>query len=104
MARFAFESKCWSKVIHKTIMLKQVFRQKDSGTNNIYIHIYTLLYILYINNCFAVLFSFSIPHFLEFVDILNEMRLGRLSEAAIQKFRSLSRTPQTYNMIEPTEL
>ncbi|KAG2222751.1 hypothetical protein INT45_013115 [Circinella minor] len=70
MARFAFESKCWSKVINKTIMLKQVFRQKDS----------------------------------EFVDILNEMRLGRLSEAAIQKFRSLSRTPQTYNMIEPTEL
>jgi hypothetical protein len=32
------------------------------------------------------------------------MRLGHLSEEAIQKFKSLSRVPQNGDEIEPTEL
>lgn len=39
-----------------------------------------------------------------FVRILNEMRLGKLSNEAIQTFRSLSRKPEGDNDIEPTEL
>lgn len=41
---------------------------------------------------------------LAFVRILNEMRLGVLSEEAISIFSSLSREPVGYNDIKPTEL
>ncbi|GAA5924183.1 hypothetical protein JCM1841_006870 [Sporobolomyces salmonicolor] len=39
----------------------------------------------------------------EFIDMLNEMRFGKLSQESIKKFYSLSREP-AYNGIEPTEL
>lgn len=39
-----------------------------------------------------------------FARILNEMRLGKLSNEAIQTFRSLSRKPEGDDDIEPTEL
>ncbi|GAA5862115.1 hypothetical protein JCM1840_001648 [Sporobolomyces johnsonii] len=39
----------------------------------------------------------------EFIDMLNEMRFGKLSQESIKKFSSLSREP-AYNGIEPTEL
>lgn len=38
-----------------------------------------------------------------FIDMLNEMRFGKLSEESIKTFYTLSRTP-TLNGIEPTEL
>lgn len=39
-----------------------------------------------------------------FIRILNEMRLGHLSQEAIEKFKSLERAPENHNDIEPTEL
>jgi hypothetical protein len=39
-----------------------------------------------------------------FVNILNEMRLGRLSQSAIDIFKSLARKPAGNDEIEPTEL
>lgn len=39
-----------------------------------------------------------------FVKILNEMRLGILSQEAIRTFKSLSREPEGDGSIQPTEL
>ncbi|GAA6019588.1 hypothetical protein JCM10207_006936 [Rhodosporidiobolus poonsookiae] len=40
----------------------------------------------------------------EFIDMLNEMRFGRLTQESIKKFYALSRTPSYPVGIEPTEL
>lgn len=40
----------------------------------------------------------------EFVDILNNMRLGNLSNDAVQKFRQLSREVKYPDSLRPTEL
>jgi ATP-dependent DNA helicase PIF1 len=40
----------------------------------------------------------------EFVTMLNEMRLGMLSQQSIMKFKALARTPEFDDNIEPTEL
>ncbi|GAA5839577.1 hypothetical protein JCM9279_005984 [Rhodotorula babjevae] len=40
----------------------------------------------------------------EFIDMLNEMRFGRLSTASIQKFKGLARQPKYTDSLEPTEL
>ncbi|GAA5849249.1 hypothetical protein JCM8547_006492 [Rhodosporidiobolus lusitaniae] len=40
----------------------------------------------------------------EFIDMLNEMRFGRLSEASIKKFQGLAREPKYPVGVEPTEL
>ncbi|KAK4510077.1 uncharacterized protein ATC70_006246 [Mucor velutinosus] len=69
-SKFAFEAESWRAAISRTVLLTQVFRQKD-GT---------------------------------FVRILNEMRLGILSEEAISIFSSLSRAPAACDDIQPTEL
>ncbi|KAL7327386.1 DNA helicase [Mucor circinelloides] len=69
-SKFAFEAASWRAAITQTVLLTQVFRQKDET----------------------------------FVRILNEMRLGVLSEEAISIFSSLSREPVGYNDIKPTEL
>ncbi|CAO3613578.1 unnamed protein product [Mucor fragilis] len=69
-SKFAFEAESWRAAISQTVLLTQVFRQKD-GT---------------------------------FVKILNEMRLGILSEKAISIFSSLSREPAACDDIKPTEL
>ncbi|GAA6050730.1 hypothetical protein JCM3770_006598 [Rhodotorula araucariae] len=39
-----------------------------------------------------------------FIDMLNEMRFGRLSAASIQKFKALARQPKYNDSLEPTEL
>lgn len=41
---------------------------------------------------------------IEFVDMLNEMRFGNLSETSIAKFKSLSRAPEYEDGIAPTAL
>ncbi|KAI9318432.1 hypothetical protein BX666DRAFT_1927872 [Dichotomocladium elegans] len=41
---------------------------------------------------------------LVFVRILNQMRLGILSDEAISTFRKLSRVPELHSNIQPTEL
>ncbi|CAL1710116.1 unnamed protein product [Somion occarium] len=67
---FAFESAAWAKCIDHIVILKEVFRQKDS----------------------------------HFVDLLNEMRKGTISQQARETFKSLSR-PLTFNDgLLPTEL
>lgn len=40
----------------------------------------------------------------EFVDMLNEMRFGRLTQGSISKFRSLSRAIQYEDGLDATEL
>lgn len=40
----------------------------------------------------------------EFIDMLNEMRFGQLSQASIVKFGKLKRLPKYNDGIEPTEL
>ena len=41
---------------------------------------------------------------LEFVDMLNEMRFGQLSQSSIAKFHKLKRQPKYADGLEPTEL
>lgn len=40
----------------------------------------------------------------EFVEMLNEMRFGKLTQASIEKFKSLSRPLKFDDGIVPTEL
>ena len=37
-SRFAFEADTWNSVVKRTIMLKQVFRQKDESKYDLYYH------------------------------------------------------------------
>ncbi|EEQ31138.1 DNA repair and recombination protein pif1 [Microsporum canis CBS 113480] len=69
-AKFAFAAATWNTSIQHTILLTQVFRQKDP----------------------------------DFANMLNEMRLGRLSPSAIQAFKELSRPLNCGDNIEATEL
>lgn len=67
---FSFQAHCWSESIHKTILLKQVFRQKDNS----------------------------------FVEMLNCLRLGEITDSMARSFRELSREVYYEDGIEPTEL
>ncbi|EZF78843.1 hypothetical protein H105_00178 [Trichophyton soudanense CBS 452.61] len=69
-AKFAFAAGTWNTSIQHTILLTQVFRQRDP----------------------------------DFANMLNEMRLGRLSPSAIQAFKDLSRPLICGDNIEATEL
>ncbi|EGD97453.1 DNA repair and recombination protein pif1 [Trichophyton tonsurans CBS 112818] len=69
-AKFAFAAGTWNTSIQHTILLTQVFRQRDP----------------------------------DFANMLNEMRLGRLSPSAIQAFKDLSRPLNCGDNIEATEL
>jgi ATP-dependent DNA helicase PIF1 len=80
-AKFTFEAESWSRCIEHTIKLSNVFRQKDQGMSPSH----------------ALLI-------LEFVTMLNEMRLGMLSKESIRKFKELQRIPKFDDNIEPTEL
>ena len=86
--QFAFEARLWNETIKRTFNLTKVFRQRDQG---------------------ICLFNISNPKVLtavvvEFVDMLNEMRFGKLSDNSIAKFKSLSRAVQFDDGIAPTEL
>ncbi|CCH46403.1 DNA repair and recombination protein [Wickerhamomyces ciferrii] len=68
--RFCFQAECWSKCINQTILLVQVFRQKEN----------------------------------EFVELLNCLRLGEVSDKMSTLFKSLSREITYEDGIQPTEL
>ena len=84
--KFAFEAPTWSQTIKKTINLTQVFRQRDEGW----------LYLTYSPPL--------LTNPAEFVEMLNQMRFGRLTPACIEKFKSLNRPLQFNDGIVPTEL
>lgn len=86
--KFAFEGELWGQAIKKTFNLTKVFRQKDPGKPQA-----TSSVQLTFTCCDS-----------EFVDMLNEMRFGRLSEASIVKFKSLSRDLHYDDGVAATEL
>jgi ATP-dependent DNA helicase PIF1 len=69
-AKFAFAAATWTTCIQHTILLTNVFRQKDP----------------------------------EFAEMLNEMRLGKISPRTIDAFRKLSRPLDFHDSLEATEL
>lgn len=80
-AKFTFEAQSWNRCVTHTIKLTNVFRQKDQGLKP--------------RDCCLIV---------EFITMLNEMRLGKLSQESVMKFKSLQRTPKFEDNIEPTEL
>ncbi|KAJ5695879.1 hypothetical protein N7536_006291 [Penicillium majusculum] len=69
-AKFAFAAASWTTCIQHTILLTNIFRQRDP----------------------------------EFADMLNEMRLGKITPRTIEAFRRLSRPLDVKDQIEATEL
>lgn len=86
MPKFAFEAEMWDETIHLSVNLTKVFRQKDQSER------------LRLPQC-----SFAHRH-TGFVDMLNEMRFGRLSNESIVAFKSLARPLKFNDGIEPTAL
>jgi ATP-dependent DNA helicase PIF1 len=74
--KFAFEADLWNATVKRTFNLTKVFRQRDQGNKNT----------------------------TEFIDMLNEMRFGRLSSQSIARFKSLSREIQYDDGLGATEL
>jgi ATP-dependent DNA helicase PIF1 len=84
--KFAFEAGCWNETIKKTFNLTQVFRQTDQGkVEN--------------HSCYMELTKIA-----DFVNMLNEMRFGMLTQTSINKFKSLSREIRYEDGIGATEL
>lgn len=69
--KFAFEANSWKEALSKTIVLKEVFRQKGDQ---------------------------------KFIDMLNQMREGTISEEASKEFQRLSRPLPTREGIVPSML
>lgn len=90
--KFAFEADMWSECIPKAFKLTKVFRQQDPGMSSFIALIPLNHYLLF------CMFS------LGFVDMLNEMRFGTLSQKSIKRFKELSRVVSYPDGIEPTEL
>lgn len=89
-SKFAFEAATWNTSIDHTIGLTEVFRQRDPGT---FIHCPPDLPSI------LMLTSHTV-----FADMLNEMRLGRISEGTVQNFKALSRPLEFTDGLEVTEL
>lgn len=86
--KFAFEAQLWNETIKRTFNLTKVFRQRDQGTSLLCDHNHKIL----------------TPVLIEFVDMLTEMRFGKLSNKSIAKFKSLSRAVAFDDGIAATEL
>jgi ATP-dependent DNA helicase PIF1 len=69
-AKFAFAAASWTTCIQHTVLLTNIFRQRDP----------------------------------EFADMLNEMRLGKITPRTIEAFRKLSRPLDFHDSLEATEL
>ena len=85
VAKFSFDASTWNTSIEHTIGLTQVFRQKDPGT--------------YLSSRTKALLTISV-----FANMLNEMRLGRLTQKSINAFRALNRPLGQMDDFEATEL
>jgi ATP-dependent DNA helicase PIF1 len=85
-AKFAFDAGTWATAIHHTIGLTEVFRQKDPGM----IHIFGLLDKTNTATVFA--------------NMLNEMRLGKITNETIAAFKKLQRKRQYEDGLSATEL
>lgn len=70
-AVFAFECEAWDEIIEKTIMLKEIFRQKGDQT---------------------------------FINMLNEVRYGKVSAETVKEFKALDRPIKCPAGIQPAEL
>ena len=85
ISKFSFDAATWNTSIEHTIGLTQVFRQKDPGA-----------------------FPFLRPSTLliatVFANMLNEMRLGKLTPKSINTFRQLNRPLSFGDNFEATEL
>lgn len=87
VAKFAFDAATWTTSINHTIGLTQVFRQKDPG-----------------NSISSASVIFTNVTSVVFANMLNEMRLGKLSQKSISTFYSLSRKLSFEDDLEATEL
>lgn len=85
--KFAFDAATWNTSIDHTIGLTEVFRQKDPGK---------LQMTRYLVICADICSVFA--------SMLNEMRLGRISEETVRTFKSMSRPLQFNDGLEVTEL
>jgi len=84
---FTFESPEWKKCIEHTVTLTRVFRQKDHSS-------YSL-----------TLGLGQVPDaVVEFVDLLNSLRMGVASQTAVAMFNGLRRPLPSIDGIVPTEL
>ena len=86
VSKFSFDAATWNTSIEHTIGLTQVFRQKDPGTLSYMVDLSFLLTIVV------------------FANMLNEMRLGRLTPKSIDAFRALNRPLSFADDFEATEL
>lgn len=88
VAKFCFDAATWTTSIEHTIGLTKVFRQKDPGTSSTTSKQDLLL--TWVPSVFA--------------NMLNEMRLGRLTSTSINAFRALGRPLSFTDDFEATEL
>lgn len=84
--KFAFEAELWEQSIKYMFNLTKVFRQRDQSE-----FMCPVRFLLLKRNA-------------GFVDMLNEMRFGTLSQQSIQEFRKLSRPIHYEDGMEATEL
>lgn len=87
--KFAFEAETWNTSIDHTIGLTQVFRQRDPGMPTISLP--------RLNSSTDIFFP-------EFAGMLNEMRLGRISDNTVKIFKELSRPLENIDGVGVTEL
>ena len=88
ISKFAFDAATWNTSIEHTIGLTQVFRQKDPGRPSVWQ-----------GSTIQRLTAFSV-----FANMLNEMRLGRLSAKSIDTFKTLNRPLNFQDDFQATEL
>ena len=85
IAKFAFDAATWNTSIEHTIGLTYIFRQKDPGWS--------------LSRSLRTMLTLPV-----FANMLNEMRLGRLSQQSINTFKSLNRSLTIKDDFEGTEL
>ena len=86
ISKFSFDAATWNTSIEHTIGLTQVFRQKDPGE----------LIDVVDRRCLLTTVAFA--------NMLNEMRLGRLTPKSVDAFRALNRPLSFADDFEATEL
>ncbi|KAM7189155.1 PIF1-like helicase domain containing protein [Naviculisporaceae sp. PSN 640] len=88
-SKFAFDAATWSTSIDHTIGLTEVFRQRDPGK---------------LFPCAGNGQNRRLTRDTVFANMLNEMRLGKISQETVNTFRALSRKPEFDDGLEVTEL